>query len=182
MRKSDDRSVCLVLSSLVALCAMLIAVGPAGAINVTECDVAPDFAARTLTGRQVTLSHLRGQHVFVAFWSSWCSRCREEMEYLKTLKARYPDVVFLAITSESEDVDGEELARIEQAVQEWDLPFIVILDKGLKIWDSYQVNALPTNVIIGGDGRVIFAEPNFYWASADNIERAMAGRDSSACN
>lgn len=167
---------------LLTVFSALISIDPAAAINVSECDIAPDFSATTVNGNQVTLSHLRGRHVFVAFWSSWCSRCQEEMEYLKDLQARYPDVVFLAVTSESEDMDGEELARIQQAVQDWDLPFIVILDRGLKIWDRYKVNALPTSVIIGEDGRVVFVEPNFYWASVENIEQAMAGKDSLACN
>jgi len=182
MNLLDKRIVCFLLFFFMAFAGVLIAIDTAMAINITECDVAPDFSALTLSGEQITLSHLRGRHVFVTFWSSWCSRCQEEMDYLKDLKRRYPDVIFVAVTSESEDMDGEELAKVQQAVQDWDLPFIVLLDKGLKIWDRYKVNALPTSVIIGKDGRVIFAEPNFYWASVDNIEHAMSRIDSLACN
>jgi len=182
MNLINKKTICVIPFFLLIILTILVATDTAVAINVSQCDVAPDFSARTMNGAQITLSHLRGRPVFVTFWSSWCSRCQEEMEYLKDLKTRYPDVIFVAVTSESEDMDKEELANVQQAVQDWDLPFLVLLDEGLRIWDTYKVNALPTSVLIGKDGRVIYAEPNFYWASTHNIEEAMDSIYTLACN
>ncbi len=152
---------------------LLLASTSALAISVSAGEPAPDFQARTLTGETVTLSEMKGQVVFVAFWSSWCSRCKEEMDYLKDLKARYPEVAFLAINAESEEPDEETLGRMQKAVEDWEVPFTVLIDRGLKIWDLYKVNALPTSFIVGSDGIIAFAEPNFYFASPENIDNAM---------
>jgi len=144
-------------------------------IDVKEGGMAPDFTAMTLDGKKIALSDFRGKTVFVAFWSSWCSRCKEEMDYLKTLGTKYPELVFLAVNSESENRDSEMIERMEQAVRDWEIPFIILIDDGLKIWDTYKVNALPTSVIVGADGNILFAEPNFYWGSAAKIEKVLLG-------
>lgn len=144
-------------------------------IELEEGQTAPDFSATALDGSRVSLSDFSGKTVFMAFWATWCSRCRDEMEYLRELKGKYPELVFLAVNADSENSDVESLARMKQAVQDWDLPFTVLVDEGLKIWDMYRLNALPTSVIVGPDGVVVFAEPNFYWGSAQKIEKALSG-------
>ncbi len=144
-------------------------------IDVMEGGMAPDFTAMTLDGKKVALSDFRGKTVFVAFWSSWCSRCKEEIEYMKTLGTKYPELIFLAVNAESENSNHELIARVEQAVRDWEIPFTTLIDDGLKIWDTYKVNALPTSVIVGADGNILFAEPNFYWGSAEKIEKALSG-------
>jgi peroxiredoxin len=142
-------------------------------ISVFQGDAAPDFTATTIEGKPVSLSEFRGEIVFVAFWSTWCSRCKEEMDYLKELKSEYPTVKFLAINAESEDPDEETILAMQKAIEDWEVPFTVLIDHGLKIWDLYKINALPTSFIIGPDGTILFAEPNFYYASPKNINDAM---------
>jgi hypothetical protein len=53
------------------------------------------------------------------------------------------------------------------------IPFPVLLDQNLETWRAYCINALPTNVILDRQGRVRFAEPNFYWASEEKITQAL---------
>ena len=151
----------------------LISPGSAVGISVEQGNIAPDFTAETLDGQTVSLSDYRGKVVFIAFWSSWCSRCKEEMDYLKELKVQYPEVAFLAINAEGEKPNAEAVERMRNAIEDWEIPFTVLIDRGLKIWDLYKINALPTSFIIDTDGRTIFAEPNFYFASPENIQNAM---------
>lgn len=139
----------------------------------TGGDPAPDFTAFTADARSVTPSQFQGSPVFVAFWSSWCSRCKEEINFLKELQENYPTVKFVAINSESDDPDSETIQRIEKTIRDWGIPFTVLVDDGLRIWDLYGVSALPTSFIVGSDGTIVFAEPNFYFASPDNFENAL---------
>ena len=95
------------------------------------------------------------------------------MEFLKELQKNYPTVKFLAINSESEEFDSKTIQRMETAIRDWGIPFTVLVDEGLKIWDLYGISALPTSFIVDTDGTVLFAEPNFYFASPENFENAL---------
>ena len=62
---------------------------------------------------------------------------------------------------------------MQKAIQEWKLEFTILIDDGLRIWNKYAVNALPTSMIVGKDGNIVFAEGNFYFGSAESIEKAL---------
>jgi len=131
-----------------------------------------------MDGKQVTLADYEGKVVMMVFWASWCSRCREEMAFLQDLSGRLSDdTVVLAINQETENVDPEHLARLREDVTTMGLEFPVLLDTELEVWGEYCVNALPTNIIIDRDGQVAFAEPNYYWASQDQLTAALRDLD-----
>ena len=54
------------------------------------------------------------------------------------------------------------------------LPFPVIVDSGLVLWDRFGINALPTSVVVGKDGLVVYAESNFYWESPEKLLKAVS--------
>jgi len=143
------------------------------AMSIIEGEPAPEFSAKDIEGDTLKLSDFRGNTVFLAFWSAWCSRCREELDYLKILKSEHPSVVILAVNCDSEEPDKESIEKMKKSIEEWEIPFTVLIDEGLRIWEQYGVNALPSSVIIGSDGRIMFAEPNFYFASPKNLDEAL---------
>ncbi len=152
-----------------------LAVPNARALCVHPGDPAPDFTAASIDGGDVRLSTYRGKVVILAFWSSWCSRCREEIDFLKGLQAAHPeDLVVLAVNQESDAGDHSHVEEVRGKVAEWDIGFPVLLDPQLQVWGDYCLNALPTSVVVDRGGRVHFAEANFYWASEDNIRTALA--------
>jgi cytochrome c biogenesis protein CcmG/thiol:disulfide interchange protein DsbE len=50
---------------------------------------APDFALRSSTGRNVTLSGLRGKPVVITFFASWCNPCEKELPVLTRVQHAY---------------------------------------------------------------------------------------------
>jgi len=162
----------LILGGLVVAGILFFAVN-AFAAGVDVGEEAPDFTAFTTTGEKLSLSDFQGDTVFMAFWSTWCSRSREELTYLKELSEQYPSLVFVAVNSETEVTGIQSLVYMRQAIEEYELPIAIVVDRGMKIWNQYEVNALPTSLIISAEGQVLFSEPNFFWVSARKFEKVL---------
>ncbi len=151
---------------------VLLAVPPARAVNLQPGDAAPDFTLADIDGKIVTLSDYRGKLVLVAFWSTWCSRCSEELTFLRDNFGGRDDVAVLLINQDSEKMAPRQ--RIAEMRDSLALPFPVIMDTGLALWDRFGINALPTSVVVGRDGRVLYAEPNFHHESPEKLLMAVS--------
>ncbi|MDF1555081.1 MAG: TlpA disulfide reductase family protein [Deferrisomatales bacterium] len=161
-----------------ALCLLSLTADAAHSLCTQPGDHARDFTLTDLQGNPVALSDYDGKVVMMVFWASWCSRCREEMEFLQDLSSRLADdVVVLAINQETENVDPAHLEKLRADVAQMGLEFPVLLDTDLQVWGAYCVNALPTSIIVGRQGQIAFAEPNYYWASQDNLTAALRDLD-----
>jgi thiol-disulfide isomerase/thioredoxin len=160
-------------AAVLATLILLSALGSAEAINLGVGQSAPDFTVAGLGGGSISLRDYRGAVTVVMFWSSWCSRCREELVFLEKMQAKYPAARFLAVNCETDRPRGEDIARMKQVIAEWKLTFVTGVDEGLKVWDLYKINALPTSLIIGPDGKVLFIQPSFVLESPEVIDNAL---------
>ena len=144
------------------------------AIDQNVGDVAPDFKLEDLaTGKNVTLSEFKGKAVILTFWATWCPRCWEELDYVKARFAEDDGVQVLLINMETQNTSPAHVKRISAKAKEHQVKFPILLDKEMELWNAYGVNSLPVTVIVDPEGKVILAEPNFYFASRDMIEEAI---------
>jgi len=153
---------------------LLLASIPAGAVNLIPGDLAPEFSLSDIDGNSVTLSGFRDKTVILVFWSTWCSRCSEELTFLRDTFGGRDDLVVLLVNQDSERSVLKE--RITEMRDRLSLTFPIVVDSGLVLWDRFGINALPTSVVIGKDGRTIYAESNFYWASREKLLAAVPAR------
>src|SRR5258708_18247870 len=64
---------------------------PPEAWSARQVVPAGDFQLRTLDGKRVRLSDLRGKVVLLNFWATWCSACVSEMPELIALQKKHVD-------------------------------------------------------------------------------------------
>ncbi len=64
---------------------------PAAAYSARQPVPAGDFQLRTLDGKKISLTDLRGKVVLVNFWTTWCSACVSEMPELIALQKKHGD-------------------------------------------------------------------------------------------
>jgi len=157
-----------------ALGILLLLAAPAWPVTLTSGDPAPEISLPDIDGKIVSLSQFRDKTVLIAFWSTWCSRCEEELTFLRDQFDGRDDVAVILINQDSEKTVS--MKRIGDLRTKLDLRFPIIVDSGLVLWDRFGINALPTSMVIGRNGKILFVESNFYWASPENILRA-ASRD-----
>ena len=161
----------MVLQTLAASLLVIMAAGPSGAVTLGAGDPAPGFALKDIDGGQVTLDQFRGKTVLIAFWSTWCSRCEEELAFLRDTFGGRTDVAVILVNQDSERKVAT--SRVRKIRDKLGIRFPVVVDEGLALWDVYGINALPTSIVIGTNGQIKHVEPNFYWGSPDNLLDAV---------
>jgi len=116
---------------------------------------AEDFTLKDINGKDFSLSDFRGKIVFLNFWATWCSPCREEMPSMEKLHHKFKDddLVILALST---DRDGKKV--VTPFAEEEGLTFTILLDSDGEVSDSYRVFGLPTTFIIGRDGTILHKE------------------------
>ena len=124
---------------------------------------APDFAAKSDSGRNVRLSELRGQVVLINFWASWCSPCRQELPLLSKIYTQYRGAGFalLAVNVDDNRKDAESMLK------RLDLKFPTLFDGNKKVAKLYGVDTMPATLVIDRDGRVRYVHRGYY----DGYER-----------
>lgn len=113
---------------------------------------APDFTLKSKSGENVRLEDLRGQVVMLNFWASWCGPCRQEMPHMNDIFKKYEKFGF-TVLAVSVDENPEDANRFLDAVP---VDFPILYDTDSRISELYNVDAMPTTVMIDRDGNKRF--------------------------
>lgn len=113
---------------------------------------APDFAMTDHEGTTFHLKDFRGKPIFIDFWATWCGPCIQESPYFDELSKDYPDIVFLAMSTDtnrkawlnyitSHKKNAPQYNTVDNAIrEEWGIfyiPRFVVIDKDFNIVDAY---------------------------------------------
>ena len=134
---------CFLISSTIVL-----SMSTASAAKVG--DLAPNFTLKTATGSNLRLSELRGEVVMINFWATWCGPCRQEMPLLQKLYSRYHDVGFELLGI---NIDGKS-AEAKSMAKRLKVNYPILFDSAKNVSKLYDVDAMPTTVMVDRDGRV----------------------------
>ena len=115
-----------------------------------EGQPAPDFALKSSSGENLRLSEYRGDVVMINFWATWCGPCRQEMPLLDELYTRYQRVGFNLL---GVNIDDDSAGALKM-VQELGVNFPVLFDSRKEVSKLYEVEAMPTTVLLDREGRV----------------------------
>ncbi|MGE7665920.1 peroxiredoxin family protein [Ureibacillus composti] len=122
-------------------------------INVNSA--AKDFQLKTLDGKTVRLSDLKGKKVLLNFWATWCPPCREEMpelqKYYEEL-AEKNNVVFLGVNITDQEFG---IKTVREFVDYYGLTFPIILDETGDVSMDYEILSIPTTFIINEQGMIV---------------------------
>lgn len=110
-----------------------------------------DGTAARPGAQSASLDELKGKVVLLDFWATWCGVCREALPKVKQLQAVYSGGDF-AVVSVSED---EDESAWKSFVASHGMTWAQRFDGDSSLMKTYQVNALPTYVLLGRDGQEV---------------------------
>ncbi len=130
--------------------------GGAGAAMPGASDgSAADFTLADLDGQPVTLSRFLGKTpVLLVFWATWCPECKEAIPEINALTTG-PIAEKLQIFG----IDfRESREKVTQAVKSRGIRYPVLLDERGQAARAFGVVGIPTYVLIGREGKVLYRE------------------------
>lgn len=138
----------------------------AGAVEVGN--PAPDFVLESPAG-PVRLSDLRGKTVYLDFWASWCGPCRESFPWMNQMQTRYggQGLYILGVNLDEDSQDAQSFLKSVPA------KFSVAFDPAGKTPRQYGVRGMPTSVLIGPDGKVLWVHSGFRQGSGAELEEKI---------
>lgn len=111
---------------------------------------APDFALKSTAGENLRLSEYRSEVVALAFWASWCGKCRDQLPVLERLHQRMAGDGLRVLSVSFDDA----VPVAQAAAQAARLTFPVLVDAPGDVGKLYDVGTLPLIVLIDRSGKV----------------------------
>lgn len=139
--------IALLLAALLCLPAMAETLGQA----------LPDFTVATIDGGSFTLSEALKDHdmVLINLWATWCPPCEMEFPYMELAYEQYSDrVAVLGLSVEPNDTPE----KLQAYVDSHGLTFPVGSDTEVNLADVFQIETIPTSIVVDRFGNVAVVE------------------------
>lgn len=136
------------------LLALLAAAMPAWAAGPGS--PAPPFDLPGTAGK-VRLENYLGKVVYLDFWASWCGPCVRSFPWMNAMQKRHggAGLQVLAINLDAQRDDANAfLMRVPAQ-------FLVGFDPAGASARAYAIKGMPSSVLIGRDGRVLWSHTGF---------------------
>ncbi len=113
------------------------------------------FSLEDENGKIVNLSDLKGNVVYLVFWSKTCHTCKEELPVINSLYKKYKDknIKFFGII-----IDEKDRNKIKKIKKDWGFEFPVLIGNDT-VKTKYRIIGTPITYILRKDltiGKIIY--------------------------
>ena len=158
------RSLCAVLGM-----ASTLSLAPHTAHAVTAGEPVPDIELHGAGGVK-KLSDLKGKLVYVDFWASWCGPCKQSFPWMNEMHRKYSarGLHIVAINLDAKRADADRFLATSAA------EFALAFDAGGESAKRLAVKGMPTSVLVGVDGKVLYVHRGFKLEERGELEARLA--------
>lgn len=138
---------------------------------------APDVAFKDADGNIYTIGSFKGKVLVIDVWATWCKSCLMNMSKFMALKEEYkenPNVEFVTVSTDSEEMRESWLAAIEKFKMGDMLNLTPYHSNGKIFTEEYRISGVPRYIVIDRNGDIasVFA-PKPDDGMKEMIERAL---------
>jgi peroxiredoxin len=135
----------------------LLAAASFSAVPTLVGKPAPDFALRSMDGKNRRLSEFRGQVVLVNFWARWAGDSRQEMPALDRINTTY-NRAGLVVLGVSVDEDWRRAREFAGAMK---VGYPILFDTTPDIGRNYLLRKMPMTILVDRSGVVRYSSAGF---------------------
>jgi peroxiredoxin len=117
----------------------------------------------------VQLAKFQGRLVYVDFWASWCGPCRQSFPWMNDMQARY-GARGLQVVGVNLDAKSDDARRF---LAETPARFTIAFDPAGATPRAYGIKGMPSSVLIGPDGKVLYEHAGFKEADRAELEQVI---------
>ena len=115
------------------------------------------------------LNAYHGKVVYLDFWASWCKPCRQSFPWLADMQQKYGKDGFVVVAV---NVDKER-ALADRFLADVPHPFTIAFDPDGELATRYGIEAMPSSVLIDGNGKVIATHAGFFDHKREHYEKRI---------
>ncbi|HHO59292.1 MAG TPA: TlpA family protein disulfide reductase [Thiotrichales bacterium] len=118
---------------------------------------APQFSLKDSAGKTVSLKKYRGKVVYVDFWASWCTPCKQSFPFMNELHERYgkKGLKIIGINLDADKKDADKFLKQVKA------DFTIAYDPSGKTAEKYDLQVMPSSYLIDRNGRLVYLHRGF---------------------
>ncbi len=140
--------------------------------EIRDRPAAPDFTLPNPQGKKLSLRDYRGKLVFLNFWATWCTYCREEMPGMERLYREFKGRGLEILAVNVKDKRSDALAFIK----ELKLSYTMMMDPEGEVGLLYGAWGMPASYLIDERGMVlarIWGPADWYSPAARNLIKSL---------
>ena len=122
-------------------------------------DRAPEFSGASHEGKTIRLSDFAGKVVLLDFWASWCGPCKQELPFLIEQYSLNKDSGFV-VHAVNVDKEAKNMNKFLAGLAVKP-EFPIVHDPQSKICPLYELEGMPTSVLIDRKGIIRFRHVGF---------------------
>lgn len=142
----------------------------------------PSVTVKTIDGRNFNTANIEndGKPIILSFWALWCKPCMRELTAIAEVYEDWVAETGVKLIAVSID-DTRSTSRVLPTVQGRHWEYEVLLDANGDFRRAMNVNHIPHNFIINGQGEIVWQHTSFAEGSQhmliDLVRRLNAGED-----
>lgn len=133
-------------------------------LRIMKGEPLPDLELTDAKGKTRRVSDFirPGHYTLVEIWASWCNPCRADIPFVKKSYAKYHkkgfEVLYISVDSKPENW--------REALDEEKMPWEHLIDPSRRSFEAYETSAVPTSILVDGEGRIYRLNARGGWLDA----------------
>ena len=137
-------------------------------------DAVPSFSFETEKGKKANITDYKGKLILINFFATWCGPCLLELPEAQTkIWDKYkdnPNFAFFVFGR------GEDWPKLDSFKQKKGFTFPILPDNDKKIFSKFAATGIPRNVIVDGDGKIVYQLIGYSEAEFDKLVKFIESK------